>query len=77
MHVMAAHMPHQHRVPIAIFRLDLACIGQAGCFRDRKRIHVRAQHDSGTIAVAQHANDTGLAYSRRHLVTGGPKPVRG
>jgi len=30
-----------------------------------------------TIAVAEQADDAGLSDPRRHLITGGAKPVRG
>ena len=76
-HVVAAHVPHRHRVPVAVFRHDLAGIGQVGRFLDGKRVHVGAQHDRGPVAVAEQADDAGPAHARRHLVAGGPKPVRG
>jgi hypothetical protein len=76
-HIVTAHVPHLHSVSVAIFGRDVAGIGQTGRLFDRERIHVGAQHHGGPVAIAEQADDAGLAHSRRHLVTGRPKPVRG
>ena len=76
-HVVAAHVPYRHRVPLAVRHLDLAGIGKAGRFLDGQRIHIGAQHHCRPFAVAEQTDDTGFSDPRRHLVTGGAKPVRG
>ena len=47
---------------------DLAGVRQAGGFLHRQRVHVGAQADRGlAVAVAQHADDAGLADAAMHL----------
>ena len=46
--------------------MDLAGIGETGFLLDRQSVHVGADQDGGTIAVAQHADDAGLADLLRH-----------
>ena len=46
----------------------LAGVRQAGRLQDRQRVHIGAQSDRGlAVAVAQHANDAGLADAAMHL----------
>ena len=71
MHILAAGMHDRHRLPAAIRGLELARKGQAGRLLDRQRIHVGAQHDRRSCAVAQESDDAGLPDRRRHVVTGG------
>ena len=44
--------------------------GRPVCFLDRQRVHVGAQHHGRAVAVAQQADDAGLADARRHLEAG-------
>ena len=46
----------------------LAGVWQSGGLKDRQRVHVRTQaHGFLAVAVAQHADDAGLADAAMHL----------
>jgi hypothetical protein len=68
MHVMAAGMRHRGRLAGRVRRRDCAGIGQSGRLLDRQAIHVGAQHDRRTLAVAQQSDDAGLTDPGRHLI---------
>jgi len=54
-----------------------ARIIEAGILPDRQRIHVGAQHDGRSLAVAQQADDAGLADAGRHLIAVTGQMLRG
>ena len=73
---MTAGVHHRHGLPVAVGRRDVAGIGQAGRFLNRKRVHVGAQHDDWTVAVAQQTDNARLSDSGGHFIAGRTKTVR-
>ena len=73
---MAAGVHHRHRLPLTVDSPDLAGVGQAGRLLDRQGVHIGAQHDGRSLAVAEQADDAGLPDPRRHLVAGAAELVR-
>ena len=67
-HIMAAGMHHRLLDPGHVGLPDMRWIGHAGPFLERQAIHVGAEHDSRSGAVAQDRDHAGAADPGGHLI---------
>ena len=70
MHIVAAGVHDRDRVPVGVGAGGRAGVREAGVLLDREGVHVGAQHDGRSVAVAQHPDDAGPADARTHLAAG-------
>ena len=75
MHIVTAGVHHGNGPACAIGRCLCAGIGQAGLFSNRQRVHIGTEHDGRSVAVAQNADDSGLADSVGYVVSDSAEPV--
>ena len=69
-HVVAAGVHDRDRVAVGVGTGGRAGVREAGVLLYGEGVHVGAQHDGGSVAVAQHPDDAGPADAGAHLAAG-------